>query len=175
MILPGNGCEDILDSNWYSDCKDKIEQLFENDISRKVTVICKDMPDPYVARESMWIPFVEQQLKPYEGKEHCKLVLIGHSSGVSACVTDMGDENERRSGYYNREWNWKSMKENCPTIIQFGSKDDHLVDFETEQVVVNHNLKPITYFYEDKNHFLSYTVDPEIIKSFNNDIIKKTN
>lgn len=94
---------------------------------------------------------------------------------VSACVTDMGDENERRSGYYNREWNWKSMKENCPTIIQFGSKDDHLVDFETEQVVVNHNLKPITYFYEDKNHFLSYTVDPEIIKSFNNDIIKKTN
>lgn len=40
MILPGNGCEDILDSNWYSDCKDKIEQLFENDISRKVTGMC---------------------------------------------------------------------------------------------------------------------------------------
>ena len=81
MILPGNGCEDILDSNWYSDLKDEIEGLFSDDISRKCTVICKDMPDPYVARESIWIPFVEKQLKPYE-EEGAKLILIGHSSGA---------------------------------------------------------------------------------------------
>jgi len=55
-------------------------------------------------------------------------VIIGHSSGaqaalryaenhsvhglvlVSACVTDLGDANEKASGYYNRPWQWEQVK-----------------------------------------------------------------
>ncbi|EFC44488.1 hypothetical protein NAEGRDRAFT_67664 [Naegleria gruberi] len=92
---------------------------------------------------------------------------------VSACVTDMGDENERKSGYYNREWNWELMKRNCPIIVQFGSEDDHLVDFESEQKVVFEKLGSIPYIFQDKNHFLSYQVDHSIVQAIQNDIIKK--
>jgi hypothetical protein len=40
---------------------------------------------------------------------------------VSACVTDLGDANERASGYYNRPWQWEKIKANTNWIIQFGS------------------------------------------------------
>jgi predicted alpha/beta hydrolase family esterase len=75
------------------------------------------MPDPYAARESQWVPFILNTLKIDD-----KTILIGHSSGceaimrllekdkvlgvilVAACHTDLGDENERASEYYNRPW-----------------------------------------------------------------------
>jgi len=194
MILPGNGCEDILGSNWYADLKEKIEQLFKNWEGGYIAlnkVICLDMPDPYVARESVWIPFVEKHLEPHRNldQEHSALVLIGHSSGaecamryiekhkihacllVSACWSDMGDLNERKSGYYNRPWDWEMMRKNCPDIIQFGSEDDYLVDFESEQRVVFDSLKSKAYIFQDKGHFLTELVDPAIVNSIAKDIL----
>lgn len=75
----------------------------------------ENMPDPWQARESVWLPFMRETLQCDAGT-----IIVGHSSGaeaamrfaekypvkglvlVSACVTDLGDENERLSGYYNR-------------------------------------------------------------------------
>lgn len=75
----------------------------------------ENMPDPYHARESIWLPFMRDTLRC-----DAATIIVGHSSGaeaamrfaerhkvkglvlVSACVSDLGVENERLSGYYNR-------------------------------------------------------------------------
>ena len=108
IIVPGNGCTPIEEANWYLWMKHKLEKELKT-----VPVICTDMPDPYVARESIWLPFIKNKLGCDENT-----VLIGHSSGaeavmryaetnkikglvlVSACWTDLGDANERASGKF---------------------------------------------------------------------------
>lgn len=75
------------------------------------------MPDPNLARKSIWIPFIINDLKADE-----KTLLIGHSSGaeatlrlledykvaaailVSACYTDLNNKYEKMSGYYDDPW-----------------------------------------------------------------------
>lgn len=39
---------------------------------------------------------------------------------VSAYTTDLGDENERESGYFDEPWQWEKVIKNCKNIIQFG-------------------------------------------------------
>jgi predicted alpha/beta hydrolase family esterase len=113
VIVPGMGCVPARDCNWYAWLQDKLEK----DPSDRFNVILEDMPDPHDARESYWVPFIRNTLKIDE-----KTILIGHSSGcqaimrlvekdkvqgiilVAACHTDLGNENERASEYYNRPW-----------------------------------------------------------------------
>lgn len=113
VIVPGMGCVPVRECNWYAWLQNKLE----SDDTRRFSVVLEDMPDPYAARESQWLPFIRDTLKFDE-----KTILIGHSSGceaimrllekdkvrgiilVAACHTDMGDENERASEYYNRPW-----------------------------------------------------------------------
>lgn len=113
VIIPGMGCVPARDCNWYAWIQDELEK----DKSGRFNVILEDMPDPHAARESRWLPFIRDTLKIDN-----KTILIGHSSGceaimrllekdkvrgiilVAACHTDLGDENERASEYYNRPW-----------------------------------------------------------------------
>ena len=78
IILPGNGCPtgSIRTSNWYGWAEDAIRetQLFDE-------VILRDMPDPIGAQESIWIPFIKDELKADENT-----VVIGHSSGAEAAM-----------------------------------------------------------------------------------------
>jgi len=134
IILPGNGCTNVLRSNWYGWLAAELE-------ARSVEINIQDMPDPYVARESEWIPFIHNNLKVDE-----ETIVIGHSSGaccamrllektpvfgvilVSAAHTDLGDENERASGYFNRPWDWAAMRKNARGFLhQFHSEDDPLI------------------------------------------------
>ena len=39
---------------------------------------------------------------------------------VSAYTTDLGDDNERESGYFDHPWEWDKAIRNCPNIVQFG-------------------------------------------------------
>lgn len=114
VIVPGMGCVPVLECNWYAWLKEKLES---EDLAGRFTVVLEDMPDPYAARESKWLPFIRDTLKFDE-----TTILIGHSSGceaimrllekdkvrgiilVAACHTDLGDENETASEYYNRPW-----------------------------------------------------------------------
>lgn len=113
VIIPGMGCAPVLECNWYAWLRDKLE----SDSTGRFTVILEDMPDPYAARESQWLPFIRDTLKIDE-----KTILIGHSSGceaimrllekdkvrgiilVAACHTDLGSDDEKASEYYNRPW-----------------------------------------------------------------------
>ena len=82
-------------------------------------VILRDMPDPYEAHESIWIPFLKNELGADENT-----VIVGHSSGamasirhleeiplrgivhVSACHTDLCDAGERAAGWHARPYQW---------------------------------------------------------------------
>ncbi|EDO25648.1 predicted protein, partial [Nematostella vectensis] len=82
---------------------------------------------------------------------------------VSACVTDLGDPQEAESGYYNRPWEWESIKKNTNWIVQFGSKDDPLIDFG-EQKQVAEGTKSEFHQFDNKGHFNQQDTFPEIVK-----------
>ena len=88
-----------------------------NDPSGRFTVILEDVPDPFAARESHWLPFIRQTLKVDE-----KTILVGHSTGCAAIMrllekdkvrgvvlvaaghTHLNDEQDIISEYFNRPW-----------------------------------------------------------------------
>uniref|UniRef100_A0A673KRM1 Retinoblastoma binding protein 9 n=1 Tax=Sinocyclocheilus rhinocerous TaxID=307959 RepID=A0A673KRM1_9TELE len=79
-------------------------QLYMPDVSCTL----KNMPDPVTARESIWLPFMEKELKCDE-----ETAIIGHSSGAAAAM----------SSAFDRPWEWEKIKTNVKYIIQFGSTD----------------------------------------------------
>ena len=81
---------------------------------------------------------------------------------VSACVTDLGDENEAASGYYNRPWGWESIKKNTSVIAQFGSHDDPFIPW-SEQKQVADGLNSKLFEFEDRGHFMNSQF-PELLK-----------
>ncbi|XP_053783106.1 serine hydrolase RBBP9 isoform X2 [Desmodus rotundus] len=136
--------------------------------------LAKNMPDPIIAREIIWLPFMETEL-------HCdeRTIIIGHSSGaiaamryaethrvyaivlVSAYTSDLGDENERASGYFSRPWQWEKIKANCAHIVQFGSTDDPFLPWKEQQEVAD-RLEAKLYRFTDRGHFQN-TDFPELI------------
>ena len=54
---------------------------------------------------------------------------------MAAAHTDLGDEGERRSGYFSRPWNWTKMKEGAKDIICFHGTDDHLIPVEEARYI----------------------------------------
>jgi predicted alpha/beta hydrolase family esterase len=147
IILPGNGCTNILRSNWYGWLKTTLE-------SQNIECVAENMPDPYGAKRNVWIPFIHDQLKA-----DTDTILVGHSSGaqaalryaeeypvkgiilVSATYTDLGDSGERASGYYpqnsdtTNRYNFEAMRANCSHWKQFHSDDDCFIPLhEAERI-----------------------------------------
>lgn len=173
VIAPGNGCTDIRDSNWYGWLAEKLmeERLFDE-------VVCRNFPDPYDAQRSIWLPFLLDELRV--GPD---TVLVGHSSGaeaamrlaeeavvgglvlVAACHTDLGDEGERASGYYppsGGPWRWDSIRKNTGWIVQFHSRDDHLVPVQEGRSVAQ-ELK--SEFVELNGHSHFFEPFEEIVEA----------
>jgi predicted alpha/beta hydrolase family esterase len=46
-----------------------------------IKVVLEDMPDPYVARRDVWLPFIKKELGCDENT-----ILVGHSSGAVAIM-----------------------------------------------------------------------------------------
>nr|AAI24590.1 Si:ch211-258l4.7 [Danio rerio] len=104
VIVPGNGAGDVERSNWYGWANKRINEIPD------LSCALKNMPDPVTARESVWLPFMEKDLKCDE-----ETLIIGHSSGAAAAMryaethkvfaiilvgaytSHLGDENERES------------------------------------------------------------------------------
>lgn len=169
VIIPGNGAGDVTNANWYGWARKKLNAL------DGVSCQLRNMPDPITARESVWLPFMRDELKCGD-----ETVIIGHSSGaeaamrfsekykvkgiivVSACVTDLGDENERASGYYDRPWDWEKIKEHTSWRVQFGSTDDPFIPWSEQQQVAD-GLSSELHKFTDKGHFMN-TSFPELIE-----------
>src|SRR3989338_8565950 len=123
MIIPGNENADMSQA-WYPYVKKELE------------------------RKEYWLPFIEQQLE-----EDADYILIGHSSGavaamrylenhkavgavlVSAEYTDLNNEKEKISGYYDETWRWNKIKKNAKWIIQFHSTDDPFIPAEEARFI----------------------------------------
>uniref|UniRef100_A0A8C7UEY8 Retinoblastoma binding protein 9 n=1 Tax=Oncorhynchus mykiss TaxID=8022 RepID=A0A8C7UEY8_ONCMY len=139
-----------------------------------MTCLLSNMPDPVTARESIWLPFIQEELQCDE-----ETVIIGHSSGAAAAMryaethnvfglilvgaytSDLGDENERESGYFSRPWEWEQMRRNVGHIVQFGSTDDPFLPWEEQQAVAE-GLGAVLHKYTDRGHFQN-TQFPELI------------
>ncbi|KAM9156029.1 serine hydrolase RBBP9 [Pangshura tecta] len=161
VIVPGNGSGDVEKANWYRRVWERLEEI------PGFQCILRNMPDPITARERIWLPFMESEL-------HCdeQTIIIGHSSGaaaamryaethkvyaiilVSAYVSDLGDENERESGYFNRPWQWEKIMANCHRIVQFGSTDNPFLPWSEQQAVAS-ELNAELYKFTDRGHFQS--------------------
>ena len=68
------GCTPITQCNWYSWLKRNLEKA-------GVCVAMEDMPDPYEAKQSIWLPFMRDVLKADESS-----IIVGHSSGAEAAM-----------------------------------------------------------------------------------------
>jgi len=58
VIVPGNGCTNIRRANWY----DWLATSLEAELGSSFKVICETFPDPYEAKETIWIPFMKETL-----------------------------------------------------------------------------------------------------------------
>ncbi len=94
IILPGNGCTPIQQANWYGPCNLALfcrlafrYTWLQKELQKAhpdLPVMCETMPDPYVAAESVWIPFTVDKLGLNEDT-----LLIGHSSGAACAMRIM--------------------------------------------------------------------------------------
>ena len=83
---------------------------------------------------------------------------------VAAAYTDLGDEYERRSEYFNREWKWQDMKEGARDIICFHGTNDPLIPVEEARYIAEamkgdnfayHELETCGHFHEPWPEILS--------------------
>jgi predicted alpha/beta hydrolase family esterase len=133
-------------------------------------------PDSIIAREEYWIPFLQDHIKAGEND-----VLIGWSSGatasmryaeshkikgsvlVSPCYTDLDDEMEKLSGYYNRPWEWDKIRENQGKIAVVYSNNDPYISEEDFNFIAT-QLRAEKYKVPQAQHFIEAQQIPEIIE-----------
>lgn len=171
VILPGNGAGNVFHANWYGWLQQRLHK------PPAITCVLRNMPDPVGARESIWLPFMRDELGCGEDT-----VIVGHSSGaaaamrfaesqrvaglvlVSAYTSDQGDALERRSGYFSRPWEWAKVRANVSGfILQFGSEDDPFLPWAEQQEVAD-RLQAELHRFEDRGHFMNSQL-PELAEA----------
>lgn len=72
VIIPGNGGGDVYRANWYG--------WLHRKINKTLNVECRleNMPDPVIARESIWLPFMHDELECDE-----YTIAVGHRSVIA--------------------------------------------------------------------------------------------
>ncbi|MCC8467923.1 MAG: alpha/beta hydrolase [Rickettsia endosymbiont of Eriopis connexa] len=157
VFVPGNGNSTTQD-NWFPSVKEELEAY-------NIEVITTTFPDPELARESYWIPFLRANIKVDD-----QTILVGHSSGaiaamrfaeqypilgsvlVGAYYTDLGIEQEKLSGYFSCSWNWKKIRNNQKWISLFASEDDPWIPIEHARYI--HKYLNCEYHeYKNQGHF----------------------
>lgn len=132
-------------------------------------------PDSILARSEYWLPFLKDHVKAGEDD-----ILVGWSSGavaalryaeqnkikgsilISPCHSDLGDEMEKQSGYYDKLWNWLSVKNNQNKIALFyGDNDPYIPQHEFEFIA--DKLSPEVFKVLNGQHFIEYNEFPVLL------------
>jgi len=135
VIVHGNGgltAEDL----WYPETKAELE-------AAGLEVVTPTMPDNVRARASEWLPFMSKVLNIGE-----ETIVVGHSSGAVAAMryaetngiygsilvasshTDLGITSEAQSGYFDKPWDWESIRAHQNWIVQFAAPNDPYIPIE---------------------------------------------
>lgn len=157
IIIPGNGGGKPSD-NWFP--------YVEAELSKEgYDVVNREFPDSVLARESYWIPFLKDELLADENT-----ILIGHSSGAIAAMryaekqrifgsvlvgayhTHLNMETEKVSGYFDRPWDWETIRKNQHWIGVFASTNDPWIPIEEARFLQKH-LRPDYFEFHEKGHF----------------------
>ena len=77
FIIPGNGSGDVTNCMWYPWVQRKLNNADLWPETTNIQCCLQNMPDPLYARKSIWLPFMENDLRI--GKDD---IIIGHSSGA---------------------------------------------------------------------------------------------
>jgi len=168
IILPGNGDSHIESDHWYGWLRDQLTQEgFE--------IIAHDMPDPIIAHESVWMKHILESMMPDNNT-----IIVGHSTGAVCSLrllekhkllgaillgcnhTDLGYPEEKEAGYYDRPWNWSSIKSNAQWIVQFASQDDPFIPIK-EPRLIHEQINSEYHEFTNRGHFMSPDV-PEILE-----------
>jgi uncharacterized protein len=167
IFIPGNGGDGNTLYGWFPYVKDELEKI-------GVQVIAPIFPDGNLARDLFWLPFLDSLNVDKD------TILIGHSSGaiasmkyaeknkimgsvlVSAYYTDLGLDSERISGYFNKPFDWQTIKNNQKWIIQFNSTNDHSIPI-TEARFVRDRLQS-DYYELSQGHFMQSEF-PELVQA----------
>lgn len=157
ILIHGNGGSTVSDI-WFPWAKAQFEKL-------GLDVRAQTMPDNVLARATKWLPFIENVLRADENS-----IIIGHSSGavaamryaethklqgsvlIGACYTDLGDKEEKLSGYYDKPWQWEKIKANQKWIAQFASTDDPWIPIEEARYICE-KLDTDYHEYTNQGHF----------------------
>lgn len=109
------------------------------------------MPDPKLARREVWIPHLHDGVSVGASD-----VLIGWSSGavaamryaesyklggsilISPSYSDLGDDMERRSGYFDDAWDWQAIRSNQKQIaLVYGDDDPYIPQSEFAYIALH--------------------------------------
>jgi uncharacterized protein len=84
---------------------------------------------------------------------------------VGVCHTDLGDESEKQSGYYDSPWQWEKIRDNQEWTAIFASTDDPYIHVE-EPRLVRDKLGSEYFEFTDKGHFSTHDEDTDRHKEF---------
>lgn len=142
------------------------------------------MPDSIIARAQYWLSFLEDHVKVSE-----KDVIVGWSSGavaamryaeehkiygsilVSPCYTDLGDELEKQSGYYDKPWQWEMIKANQKQIALIWGDDDPYIPQEEFDFIAQ-RLGPTCIKIHEGKHFGERQEFPEVLQHVKKNYLK---
>jgi len=140
------------------------------------TTFFETMPDSILARAEYWLPFLQDYVSVGEHD-----VLIGWSSGavaamryaeshrlfgsilVSPCYTDLGDELEKQSGYYDTPWHWGKIRSNQHKIALVWGDDDPYIP-QREFAFIAEHLSPMQIKVPGGRHFIERRIFPELLR-----------
>ncbi|XP_030050602.1 serine hydrolase RBBP9 isoform X2 [Microcaecilia unicolor] len=125
VIVPGNGAGNVESCLWYGWTRKRLEKV----------------------NPKLPVPPTEYARSRYAETHKVYAIIL-----VSAYTSDLGDDNERASGYFNRPWQWEKIKQNCQLIVQFGSTDDPFLPWDEQQAVAD-GLGADLHKYTDRGHF----------------------
>jgi uncharacterized protein len=133
------------------------------------------MPDSVIARGKYWLPFLQDHIKAGEND-----VLVGWSSGAIAAMryaeshklrgsvlvgpssSDLGDDLEKQSGYFDEPWQWGKIKANQQRMALFCSDNDPFIPQEQFEII-SKELGPEVFKLPGKGHFIEQDTFPELL------------
>jgi predicted alpha/beta hydrolase family esterase len=165
IFIHGNGSADGSEE-WFPYCKHQLEKL-------GVEVLTPDFPDRPLCHMNIWLPYLEKDLQA-----DANTVLVGHSTGtvaamryaethkiggsvlVAAYYTDLGYDDEKEAGYFDKPWQWDAIQANQPWIVQFASTDDPYIPI-AEARFVRDKLAAEYHEFDGQGHFGEHGSKPE--------------